>query len=173
MKNSLFAFLFCIALLPASLLQAQTLPDAKCKEFKNSRFKPCICANEVPKQIRYRPSVRACGGKAGAILSGSYASSFSVVLRDNQNRDRWPASGYNDCSAEETADGLNKCSAFKCQKVIRTPGQQICCFGETGTSSILRGATRLTIKFKDIPNAGNDPLARVCLNKFSPRTNLN
>ncbi len=152
---------------------AQNLPEAKCKEFRGSRFKPCICAAEVPNSIQYRPTLAACGGKAAAILSGSFASAFSVVLRDKQNRDRWPAANYNGCSAAETALGLNKCSAFKCQEVIKASGEQICCFGEPGTSRIMRGASRMTIKFRDIPNAGNDPLARICLSGFSPRRNLN
>lgn len=153
---------------------------ANCKEFAASVFKPCVCPKKVPVTIKYRPAVEECGGKAAAILSGSYTTSYSVVLRDNQNRDRWPASGYHGCSAAEVELGLNKCSAFKCQKVLRknissvqSGPQQICCFGEPGTSKIMRGATRMTIKLKDDPTSGNDPLVRICLQDFSPHKDLN
>ena len=155
-------------------------PDAKCKEFKNSVFKPCICAAKVPQTIKYRPSLQECKGDAAAILTGNVSRSYSVVLRDRQNRDRWPASGYNKCSAAETELGLNKCSAFKCQKVLRVSTssvyegpQQICCFGEPGTHKIMKGASRLTIKLKDVPESNLDPLVRVCLNQFSPKQDLN
>ena len=156
------------------------IPDAKCKEFAGSIFKPCVCSSQVPKEIKYRPSLKECGGRAAAGLFGAYANSYSVVLRDNQNRDRWPATGYNGCSAREVAAGLNKCSAFKCQKVVKTSSsslgqgsQQICCFGESGASKILAGATRMTVKLRDDPSSGTDPLVRVCLNNFSPSSALN
>ena len=173
--KKLFVLFFTLILQVAASqsFAAPTLPAPHCKEFPGSRFKPCICARDVPAQIQFRTTLPACNGKAAAILKGSYANSFSVVLRDSQNRDRWPSSGYNGCSATEVALGLNKCSAFKCQKVLRSASQQICCFGEAGTSRILAGATRMTVKFRDVPNAGNDPLARICLNKFSAKKNLN
>lgn len=171
---SLVAFIVALSFgSSAANAQSSTYPKATCKEFKNSVFKPCICFDRTPEQIQYRSSLAECGGKAAAILSGRLASSFSVVLRDKMNRDRWPASGYNGCSAKETADGLNKCSAFKCQEVIKSAGQQTCCFGEVGTSKILAGATRMTLKLKDLPNSKFDPLLRVCLNKFSPKLDLN
>lgn len=156
------------------------IPAATCKEFPGSIFKPCICSNKVPKGIKFRPSLKECGGDAAAILSGAYVSSYSVVLRDSQNRDRFPPQGYNGCTPAEVEKGLSKCSAFKCQKVIRTKSssvlkgaQQICCFGEPGTSSILQGATRMTIKLQDIPNSSADPLVRVCLKDFDPDKPLN
>jgi hypothetical protein len=127
----------------------------------------------VPADISYEPTSAVCDGKAAATLRGRFASSFSVVLRDKMNRDRWPAAGYNGCSAAETELGLNRCSAFKCQKVIRSKNQQTCCFGEVGTSRIMAGATRMTVKLRDLPNSRFDPLLRVCLNKFSPRLKLN
>lgn len=160
--------------------RAARFPEAKCKEFAKSVFKPCICPSKVPATIQFRPSLKECKGKAAAILSGNVAKSYSVVLRDKQNRDRWPASGYHSCSAAETELGLNKCSAFKCQKVLRVSSssvkegsQQICCFGEAGTSPIMKGATRMTIKLRDIPDSNQDPLIRVCLNNFSVKQDLN
>lgn len=156
------------------------IPVAKCKEFANSVFKPCICNKKAPASIKYRPALEECGGKAAAILTRGYSNSFSVVLRDKQNRDRWPASGYNGCTKKEVDEGLSKCSAFKCQKVIKTNSssvytgkQQICCFGEAGTTKIMRGATRLTIKIRDVPGSNLDPLVRVCLKDFSPLNDLN
>ena len=166
--------------LSTSLATAQTrslpkFPDAKCKEFSQSVFKPCICAAKVPQTIKYRTTLKECKGDAAAILTGNVSRSYSVVLRD-----RWPASGYNKCSAAETELGLNKCSAFKCQKVLRVSkssvhegAQQICCFGEPGTHKIMKGASRLTIKLKDVPESNQDPLVRVCLNQFSPKQDLN
>ena len=54
-------------------------------------FKPCVCAPDVTKLVQYRPSIAQCGKKAGIVMSGSrYLSAFSVVVRDRDNRDRWP-----------------------------------------------------------------------------------
>lgn len=156
------------------------VPVAQCKEFPGSIFKPCICPEQLPAQVKYRPAVAECGGKAAAVLFGPYANSFSTVLRDKQDRDRWPASGYHRCSKREVAAGLNKCSAFKCQKVLKLAtssvgvgAQQICCFGEAGNSSILRGATRMTVKVQDIPGSTADPLLRICLQNYNPTIPLN
>lgn len=179
MKNKLAFVQSSVALLMLLIsfsqfaLAATKVPTAKCKEFPGSRFANCICASETPKNIKFRPSYDACGGDAAAILSGSFAASYSVVLRDSQNRDRWPASGYGGCSAAQVEAGLNKCSAFKCQSVKRVAGAQVCCFGEPGTSPIMAGATRMTIKLRDIPGSKLDPLVRVCLPGFDPTENLN
>jgi hypothetical protein len=154
-------------------IESRGIPEATCKEFPGSIFKPCICADQVPSDIQYRSSLSACGGNAAAILKGGYADSFSVVLRDSQNRDRWPASGYNGCTAGEVEEGLAKCSAFKCQKTVRSSDQYICCFGEPGSSSIMAGATRLTIKLADHPGSTTDPLLRLCLPGFDPTSSLN
>ena len=182
-KNILLAFLILIVGFStdsamAATRRAKAIPEARCKEFPGSIFKPCICSSVVPKGIKYRPSLDACGGDAAAILSGQFSSSYSVVLRDSQNRDRWPASGYNGCSDSEVEDGLNKCSAFKCQRLFtrknaRGRNEKVCCFGESGFHPILGGATRLTIKLRDIPGSTNDPLVRACLNDFDPDVNLN
>lgn len=56
-------------------------------------FRRCICPEEVPSYVRYRPAVLECNGNAAAILSGRLNNAFSVVVRDTQNRDRWPAAG--------------------------------------------------------------------------------
>lgn len=165
----------CIGLAPNTFAapKANKIPTAKCKEFPGSRFANCICASEVPKSIQYRPSLAACGGDAAAIMSGQFSGAYSIVLRDSQNRDRWPASGYNGCSAAQVEAGLNKCSAFKCQSVKRVNGAQVCCFGEPGSSKILAGATRMTVKLRDIPGSNSDPLLRLCLPGFDPTEKLN
>ena len=152
--------------------EAIELPAAQCNE---SRFKPCICAKDVPQEVKYRPSLAECGGKAAVILEGEWAAAFSVVLRDRQNRDRYPSKGYNGCTAKE-AGGIapaNRCSAFKVQRRIRQPGRVIHCFGDRGTDKILAKASRMTVKLKDVPTSSADPLARICLNRFSPRVPLN
>lgn len=152
--------------------QALDIPEARCNE---SVFKPCICPAAVPEDIKFRSRHAACGGKAAVILEGPWASSYSVVLRDRLNRDRYPSFGYNGCS-KELAGGEsppNKCSAFKVQRKIRSKGKVTHCFGNRGTDKILAKASRLTIKLKDIPGSSTDPLARVCLKDFSTKVNLN
>ena len=151
---------------------AVDIPEARCNE---SVFKPCICPSIVPEDIKFRPRLAACGGKAAVILSGEWASSYSVVLRDRLNRDRYPSSGYNGCSAAEAGGEFppNKCSAFKVQRKIRKDNKVIHCFGNKGTDKILVKASRLTIKLKDVPGSSLDPLARVCLQDYSAKVNLN
>ena len=151
---------------------AVEIPAARCNE---SVFKPCTCPSVVPKQIKFRPRLAACGGKAAVILSGEWASSYSVVLRDRLNRDRYPSSGYNGCTAAEAGGEAppNRCSAFKVQRKIRSNRNVTHCFGNRGTDKILAKASRLTIKLKDVPGSSSDPLARICLQNFSAKVNLN
>jgi hypothetical protein len=168
------SFLLLSAVTPLCLRTAFTieLPPARCNE---SVFKPCICAKVVPTDVKYRPRLAACGGNAAVILEGEWASAFSVVFRDRQNRDRYPSSGYNGCTAAE-AGGVappNRCSAFKVQRKIREEGRVIHCFGNRGNAKILAKASRLTVKLKDVPTSSADPIARICLNGFSARNPLN
>jgi len=168
-RITLLSILF---LLPTSSTLAIELPPARCNE---SVFKPCICAKAVPSEVKYRPRLAECGGKAAVILEGEWANAFSVVFRDRQNRDRYPSVGYNGCTAAE-AGGVappNRCSAFKVQKKIRQEGRVIHCFGNKGTDKILAKASRLTVKLQDVPMSSTDPLARICLNGFSARRPLN
>ncbi len=136
------------------------------------RFKPCVCWEDVNRDIRYRPSVKECGGRAAAILSGKYRDVFSIVVRDNQNRDRWPATGnFGGCSQAERDLGLSKCSAFKTQKRIAVQGGEdnlaavVHCFGASGYAKLFKNAVRLTIKIADDPGSSSDPLARLCLRR--------
>jgi hypothetical protein len=131
-------------------------------------FKPCVCASDVPSIVQYRPAVSECGRKAAIILSGKYKDVFSVVVRDKENKDRWPVNGINGCTPYETnVLALNKCSAFKAQKVIQvanTAGDAtVHCLGASGYSSLFKRVRRMTAKIADVPNSTTDPLARWCL----------
>lgn len=131
-------------------------------------FKPCVCPRDVPSIVQYRPSVAECGNKAAIILSGKYKKVFSIVVRDKENKDRWPPQGINGCSAyERDTLGLNKCSAFKAQKVIAVEDSRgdatVHCLGASGYSTLFRRVSRMTAKLSDVPNSSADPLARWCL----------
>lgn len=134
------------------------------------RFKPCVCAADVPGVVQYRPAVSECQNKAAIILSGRYKDIFSVVVRDNENRDRWPPQGINRCTPfERDVLALHKCSAFKTHKVLQYSHAEgdatVHCLGARGYSRLFRKVVRMTAKLADIPNSSNDPLARWCLNK--------
>jgi hypothetical protein len=140
----------------------------KPKYCQGAFFAPCVCPNDVNRSIQYRPAVTECDGNAAVILSGRYLNSFSAVVRDGENRDRWPREGMNGCSAfERDVLALNKCSAFKAQKVLNVASgsrkAKVHCLGASGYSSLFRGVTRITVKLADSPNSSNDPLARLCL----------
>ncbi|MCC6953589.1 MAG: hypothetical protein IT290_05685 [Deltaproteobacteria bacterium] len=132
-------------------------------------FKRCVCAPDVPSYVRYRPAVVECNGNAAAILSGPLLDAFSIVVRDTQNRDRWPAagSGFGGCSFE-TADSESPpaaCSAFKVQQKfsILAGSAKVYCFGASGYSEIFADAARMTVKLSDDPFSNNDDIARYCL----------
>jgi len=150
--------------------------EAQVQFCQGGRFKPCVCADNVTKLLGYRPSMRECNGNAGIILRGRYRGVFSAVVRDGENRDRWPANGVNGCTSAEVNSGVARCSVFKSQRrVTRTLSngqtERIECLGARGNSPLFRNVRRITLKFKDIPNSSNDPLGRFCL--FSPTRSLN
>ncbi|MFN4896044.1 MAG: hypothetical protein ACK5GN_04785 [Pseudomonadota bacterium] len=131
-------------------------------------FKPCVCPKDVPSIVQYRPAIAECGGKAGIVLSGKYKDVFSVVVRDRENKDRWPTTGINGCTAyERDVLALNKCSAFKMQKMIEVEDSRgdasVHCLGASGYSTLFKRVVRMTAKLADIPNSTADPLARWCL----------
>ena len=118
--------------------------------------------------MQYRPAVKECEGRAAIILSGKYLNAYSAVVRDFENKDRWPLSGINGCTPFERDElGLNKCSAFKVQKVVPveddTADAEIHCLGASGYSTLFRRVSRITIKLADIPGSTSDPLVRLCL----------
>lgn len=140
-------------------------------------FKPCVCAADVTKRVQYRPIVKECGRKAAIILNGRYASAFSAVIRDVENADRIPAKSFiNGCTKyERDTLGLNKCSVFKAQKVLKYEDERgtvsVHCLGAPGNSAFFKRARRITVKLADKPNSSADPLARLCL--YGPTKNLN
>jgi hypothetical protein len=144
---------------------------------RGGAFKPCVCPRDVTKAVQYRPAVQACGGDAAVILSRKkYLSAYSAVVRDWENKDRWPPEGINGCSfAERETLGLNKCSAFKVQSVVpvehQTDDAEIHCLGASGYSPLFKRVSRITIKLRDIPNSTADPLERLCL--VAPNKPLN
>jgi hypothetical protein len=140
-------------------------------------FKRCICANDVPSYVRYRPAVAECGGSAAAILSGRLLKAFSIVVRDTQNRDRWPAAGSNfgGCSTAlaDASSPPNRCSAFKVQSKFKVGdgSSMVHCFGASGYSDIFADAARLTVKLSDDPLSNNDDIERYCLRGGSKSLN--
>lgn len=149
----------------------------KVKYCSGGVFKPCVCPSYVTKLVQYRPSIKECGNRAGVVTSGKYIGVFSVVVRDVENKDRWPTSGFGGCTAyERDILGLNKCSAFKVQKRFTvTPedgrNAEVHCLGASGYSTLFKKVRRITIKIADAPGSNADPLARLCL--VGPTTPLN
>jgi hypothetical protein len=147
-----------------------------------NRFKPCVCAPDVTKLVQYRPSIAECGKKAGIVMSGArYINAFSVVVRDRDNRDRWPlnfpatGTGYGGCTLAQAKAGLGKCSAFKVQKILSVKNEngnaEVHCLGESGYHPLMKGISRMTVKLKDVPGSHEDPLERLCL--YGPKKPLN
>lgn len=131
-------------------------------------FKPCVCPRDVTRLVQYRPAVRECGGNAAVIFSGRYLSAYSVVVRDWENKDRWPPEGINGCTPfERDVLGLNRCSAFKVQNVLLVEDAradaEVHCLGASGYSPLFNRVRRITIKLQDLPNSNLDPLERLCL----------
>ncbi len=153
----------------AEALEARKQPtNRKPKYCQGGRFASCVCSQDVTRFAQYRPALKECGGKAAVILSGKYLGIFSVVVRDSENRDRWPASGFGGCSSyERDILALNRCSAFKVQKrfvVEHEDGDaEVHCLGASGYSTLFKRVVRMTAKLSDVPNSTNDPLARWCL----------
>src|SRR5688572_19091896 len=88
-----FTLLACVA--------APAAAATKIKYCQGGRFKPCVCPAYVHKDVSYRPTYKACGGNAAILLRGKYLAVHSVVVRDSENRDRWPATGFGGCTDEE------------------------------------------------------------------------
>jgi len=130
-------------------------------------FRRCVCPEDVPGSMRYRPALAECDGNAAILLDGQYLEAFSVVVRDSQNRDRWPASGFNGCSPElsNSESPPNRCSAFKVQRKFSTPdgSAMVHCFGASGYSVLFEDVVRATIKLTDDPNSSDDEIDRLCL----------
>ena len=88
----------------------------------------------------------------------------------SENRDRWPTTGFGDCSPyEANVLGLNKCSAFKVQEkiVVKSKGVDttVHCLGASGYSTLFARVVRVTAKLSDDPTSNKDPLVRWCLKR--------
>jgi hypothetical protein len=130
-------------------------------------FRRCVCPEDVPAAMRYRPALAECDNNAAILLDGQYLEAFSVVVRDSQNRDRWPASGFNGCSDElsNSESPPNRCSAFKVQRKFGTPDGTavVHCLGASGYSVLFEDVVRATIKLSDDPTSNDDDIDRLCL----------
>lgn len=134
-------------------------------------FKPCICASSLSKSIRYHPAEPECGGNAAVLLRAPYLSLFSVVVRDVENKDRWPPNGANGCSRElaSSKSPPNRCSVFKVQKKFTrmvdngSKRERVNCLGAPGSSSLFARVQRITAKFNDVPDSSNDQIERWCI----------
>ncbi len=134
-----------------------------------------VCPRKVPREVLYRPSYDGCEGNAAVLMQGTYADSFSVVVRDSLNRDRFPLPGssYGGCSASLAGGDTppRECSAFKASKEyftkINKKRTRVVCFPEKGTSRIFRDVKRITIKVTD----SAESLRRFCL--YGPKEDLN
>lgn len=132
-------------------------------------FRRCLCVADVPSSVRYRPSIVECNYNAGAILHDEYLDAFSIVVRDTQNRDRWPAagSGFGGCSFDvaNSESPPNSCSAFKVQDKFKIANgtAMVHCFGASGYSEIFSDVVRMTIKISDDPFSNDDDIDRICL----------
>lgn len=140
-------------------------------------FRRCLCVDDVPSSVRYRPSVAECNGNAAAILDGQYLEAFSIVVRDTQNRDRWPAagSGFGGCSFSlaNSESPPASCSAFKVQDKFDIAGgtARVYCFGASGYSELFSDVVRMTIKLSDNPFSNDDDIDRICLKSGSEPLN--
>ena len=164
MRSALFLLVATLTL--GSATTAGAISENGFPKCQQGRFRSCVCASAAPKGFQYRPSLRACNGRAAIILSGPFKDAYSVVVRDSENRDRWPLGGINGCSKFEVTElGLNKCSAFKVQKKIYpTKTEVIHCLGAKGSSKLFKKVVRATIKITDIPGAnGEKNIFRQCL----------
>jgi hypothetical protein len=146
------------------------IPKGKVQYCHGGRFQPCVCAEYVAREMKYRPAVEECKGNAGVFLKNKYTSVFSVVVRDSENRDRWPVSGFGNCTPyERDTLALNKCSAFKTQDTILAKDDKnfyaLNCLGASGYSKLFKNVTRVTAKLSDKSTSNQDPLARWCLVK--------
>ena len=148
-----------IGILFVLLLLVASPAHAAVKMCQGKRFTPCVCWQDVPTYVSYRPSERVCrNSNAAVILRGPMYRSFSVVVRDTENSDRFPDSS---CSQ-------NYCIVFKTQKIVyRTRAgvrERVNCLGARGTSGLFKKVVRITVKVSDIPDKnGQKDLRRYCL----------
>ena len=132
-----------------------------------------VCPQDVPRSVIYVPATSLCSGKAAVVLRGPFLNSFSVVVRDGQNRDRWPVSGYGGCgfALANSKNPPARCSAFKAAReyfaVINGIKSRVVCFPETGFSRLWADVRRVTVK---VTNSASS-IRRFCVGKATRRLN--
>lgn len=113
LSSSFIAILALIAWFPAGATIPNPAENCRC----GATARRAVCPQDVPSTVKYRPASSLCGGKAAILLQGPFLNSFSVVVRDSQNRDRWPAagSGYGGCgyTLANSKAPPRRCSSFK------------------------------------------------------------
>ncbi len=149
-----------------AISQSSSNPPERCGCGFTTR--KAVCPKDVPTDVSYRPVYAGCGNKAAILLRGRFLRSFSVVVRDSLNRDRFPlpGSGYGGCSLELASSVAppRRCSAFKASSeyfaVIDGVNTRVVCFPESGRSRIFSDVRRMTIK---VTNSATN-IRRFCLN---------
>ena len=162
---ALFASLLMSGVTSNAVAQNRTVLPENCRCGATARR--AVCPQDVPSDVIYRPAAALCGGKAMVILRGPFFNSFSVVVRDNQNRDRWPVSGYGGCSFNlaNSKSPPKRCSAFKASSDRRLTlngiPSRVFCFPEKGTSRLWNDVRRITIKLENSAAS----IRRLCIGK--------
>ena len=106
------------------------------------------CNSNISSNVGYRPSLFECNGCAAVLMSGSFRSNYSVVVRrDGQ---------YNDRDPNNPTCGTNACSPYKTQKRIELPAYQVNCLGDSGFSPDYVPVNRISIKFGGLVTNPND-----------------
>ena len=98
---------------------------------------PAHACSTSPTTVSYRPSYEACGGNAAVILTGEFASAFSVQLRLPDGGDRLDES----CAAAS-------CSPYKVQQYIDGAGTKTACFGAPGNANLMEEVHHVSIKME-------------------------
>ena len=166
MKYLLSLFIVFVGFISTAEAGIPNLPE-NCQCGRTARH--AVCKEQVPKNVLYRPRFSGCGGKAAVLLRGDFIDSFSVVVRDSQNRDRFPpaGSGYGGCSfaLANSASPPARCSAFKASReyvaLVGGKSTRVICFPESGNSSLFKDVRRITIKVQNSAAS----LRRYCLGK--------
>lgn len=136
--------IFISVLSLASLLFVVAIAEVRAED----RVRGETCKQQVPAEIKYRPSLFECNGNAAVLLAGRYRNAYSVVLRRNGQ--------FNDRDPNNTSCGSNRCSPYKVQKRIEIAEHQINCLGDTGYSAKMQLANRISIKYSALVTNAND-----------------
>ena len=152
---------------------AKTSAAKKVRMCNGGRFAPCVCWQDVPRSIQYRPTDERCflssypGDQQNYVasiqLTGEFKNIFSVVVRDVENADRSPYEPKL-CTREEFEAGERECSRWKVQLIKETAKSSLHCLGASGFSKVFKRIRRMTIKVTDtVDETGQKDIRRFCL----------